>query len=272
MEACEFLVEEKKELDNQKWKEIMNIVCRESIRIKRILAISDLHGCFDELMKLIELIKYNPESDQLILLGDYLDRGPNSRETLSKVMSLADEGAIALRGNHDQMFLDWIRIDNDRNDLHFFRNGGYATISSYAGPGWFKERGYEDQLVKKAKQHIQNHNQAHLEFLDKLPYYYEIDDYLFVHAGINPSLRDWKSTENTDFMWIRDHFLKNDHHHANTIVHGHTPASLLHPSNDIYFGNKKIAVDGSCAYGGQLNCLEIMGNSVKQYDVKSWKS
>ncbi|WP_307433480.1 metallophosphoesterase family protein [Bacillus sp. V2I10] len=233
------------------------------------MAISDVHGCYDEFLKLLELIKYNPASDQLILLGDYLDRGPMSKETLCKVISLVDEGAIALRGNHDQMFYDWIQMDNERNDLHFFINGGYATITSYVGHGWFKEIGYDNKLVKKAKRHIQDHYQTHLEFIEKLPYFYENEDYIFVHAGINPNLKNWKMTDEKDFMWIRDQFLFNDHTHNHTIVHGHTPNTLIHKSNDIYIGNNKIGIDGSCAYGGQLNCLEIRNDSIKKHHVMS---
>ncbi|UOK56709.1 metallophosphoesterase [Bacillus sp. OVS6] len=85
------------------------------------------------------MIKYNPANDQLILLGDYIDRGPRSKETLSEVMSLVDEGAIALRGNHDQMFYDWIQIDNERNDLHFLETAVMQRLQVMLATGGLKK-------------------------------------------------------------------------------------------------------------------------------------
>jgi|SRR5690606_12147363 len=82
--------------------------------MERILAISDIHGCCDELNRLLELVKYNFTTDQLILLGDYVDRGFKSKDVIHKIKVLTDEGAIALRGNHDQMFIDWLVSINSR--------------------------------------------------------------------------------------------------------------------------------------------------------------
>ncbi len=213
--------------------------------------------------------EYDPKKDLLILMGDYMDRGPQSRETLSLVIELAKDGAVALRGNHDQMFLDWLSGNHSSNDLHFFMNGGFATISSYLGYGWFKENGYDEELVQKAKEYIRSHYQEHIEFLSELDYFYETKEYIFVHAGINPLIEDWRYTDIYDYIWIRDGFLHTDHHYAFTVIHGHTPARLLHKRNDIFFGNKKIGIDGSCAYGGQLNCLEITEAGFRQYTIRN---
>ncbi|MFS1518622.1 metallophosphoesterase [Bacillus sp. SCS-151] len=74
--------------------------------MKRILAISDVHGCNDEFLKLLDKANYNSETDQLILLGDYEDRGLKSKDVINQIIDLQNKGAISLRGNHDQMFLD----------------------------------------------------------------------------------------------------------------------------------------------------------------------
>ncbi|PLR99507.1 metallophosphoesterase family protein [Bacillus sp. T33-2] len=238
--------------------------------MKRILAISDIHGCYDEFKKLLELVDYKLSSDQLILVGDYVDRGMKSKDVLYKVIELVNNGAIALRGNHDEMFLDWLTSDDYISAVNFFRNGGFSTVTSYVGYNWFDE-GYDEVLMGKAKQFILKNYSEHVSFLSNLPYYHETEHYIFVHAGINPYLRDWKYTENNDFIWIRDQFLHNDHNHKQTIIHGHTPATYLHKKHDIYFGNKKIGIDGACAYGGQLNCLEIKDGEFKQFQVSKMK-
>ena len=78
-------------------------------------------------------MEYNPATDKLILLGDYVDRGLRSREVIEQVMKLRDEGAITLRGNHDQMMLDAILLDTDEMNSRWIRNGARHTIESYCG-------------------------------------------------------------------------------------------------------------------------------------------
>lgn len=232
----------------------------------RILAISDIHGCYDELIELLYKIKFDKNNDQLVLLGDYEDRGFKSKDVINKIIKLSEDGAITLRGNHDQMFLDWLVTDNYLHTLNFFRNGGFSTLTSYVGYDFF-EQGYDEEKVAQAKRLIHRNFNHHIEFLRNLNYYYETPECIFVHAGINPHLKDWKNTTNEDLIWIRDQFLNHDHSHDKIIIHGHTPTINLHGKYDIYFNNKKIGIDGACAYGGQLNCLEINNGEFKQHHV-----
>lgn len=229
---------------------------------KRILAISDIHGCYHELEQLLQLNHYNPKEDQLILLGDYIDRGPEPKRTVAYIMKLAEEGAIALRGNHDQMFLECIFSNNPDKERRYLINGGMDTIESYVGEDFFSCNTAGEHL-QAAKEKIKEDDSEHLEFLSNLPYYYETENHLFIHAGIDPALDDWKETPDFDKIWIRQEFLGFDHPHDFTVVHGHTPTQYLHGKNDnsIFFGNKKIDIDGACAYGGRLNCLIITGDS-----------
>lgn len=235
--------------------------------IKRILGISDIHGCYDELVCLLDKVKYNPAADQLILLGDYTDRGFKSKQVLDKVIQLVEEGAIALRGNHCQMFLDWLTLTDDYAAINFFSNGGFQTVESYVGYNWF-EAGYEGVRAEEAREYICKHYKDHIELLSKLPYYFETEDFIFVHAGINPHLDDWKQSTKESMIWIREEFLDNLHQQKKFVVHGHTPSKYLHGSHDIFHGDWKIGIDGACAYGGQLNCLEIKDGQLKQYSVK----
>ncbi|MBN6205056.1 serine/threonine protein phosphatase [Ralstonia pickettii] len=239
---------------------------------KRILAISDIHGCYNELVQLLELNNYNPKEDQLILLGDYIDRGPESKRTVTYIMQLVEEGAIALKGNHDQMFLEFIYSNNPNKERRYLINGGMTTLETYVGKDHFPENAAGEQL-HSAKQLMKEDDREHLDFLSNLPYYFETENHLFVHAGIDPSLDDWKDTPDYDKTWIRHEFLEFDHPHNLTIVHGHSPTQYIRgkKDNSVYFGNKKIGIDGACAYGGRLNCLIITGDSYETTYISNKK-
>src|SRR5690625_1096402 len=102
-----------------------------------------------------------------------------------------------------------------------------------------------------------------------LEFYEEEDRYIFVHAGIDPDLDDWKETTEHDFIWIRRAFLDAKLDMDETIIHGHTPNIDLHGKHDIFYRRNKIGIDGACAYGGQLNALEILDGDTKEYMVAS---
>lgn len=234
--------------------------------IERILAISDIHGCYDELNNLLEKAKYDSTKDQLILLGDYIDRGKDNLKTLEMVKDLVDNGVIALRGNHDQMFLDFVtRPYIYSNTFNYLRNGGDTTlrnmIKDFDSYQW-----HEDSYVSWATD-IMTEYEHLINFVSKLPYYHKIDNYVFVHAGVNPSYDSWEKTPYDEMVWIREQFLNNDLPFEETFVHGHTPAVNLHGKHDVFFNGNKIGIDGACAYGGQLNCLEIKDGKFKQYEV-----
>ncbi|MEH7524970.1 metallophosphoesterase family protein, partial [Bacillus sp. JJ1503] len=101
--------------------------------MKRTLVISDIHGCHDEFVKLLDITKYNPTEDQLILLGDYIDRGKDSKKVIDKVMELVSNGAIALRGNHDDWLLCFLS-DPEKTASYLAEGvGGFNTLISYLG-------------------------------------------------------------------------------------------------------------------------------------------
>ncbi|MHB0943432.1 metallophosphoesterase family protein [Paenibacillus sp. ALE1] len=223
------------------------------------LVISDMHGCYEEFNKLLKKVKYEPEQDKLILLGDYVDRGQKSRQMVEQVMQLCNEwGVIALKGNHDDMFVAAMNNDIEELDAQWLNNGGFQTVESYCGISFFEE-GFEWEQYIKAKEFIRKHYQHHIDFLQSLPLYHETDKYIFVHAGINPFYEDWRNQPESDFIWIRDIFFNNKTGLEKKIVFGHTPCIHLHDREDIWFDPKgdKIGIDGACAYGLQMNLLEI---------------
>ncbi len=104
--------------------------------MKKIFVIGDVHGKFELLLDILK--KWNEERQQLIFLGDLIDRGENSKACLELVWSLVREkGAICLTGNHERMFLAWLRDPVDRYD-HYRRNGGDTTINSFWGDPWMR--------------------------------------------------------------------------------------------------------------------------------------
>lgn len=232
--------------------------------MKRILAISDIHGMYDKFCELLRKVNYTPSVDKLILLGDYEDRGQKSKEVIEMVHNMVNEwNIIALRGNHDQMFLDWLLTDDPFAAHVYFRNGGQQTLESYCGLDWFETGNtYED-----AKHFILQHYKHHISFLDSLPYYHETDKHIFVHGGINPLYENWKLTPPEEMIWIRDIFFNNDTKTDKTVVFGHTPCINLHGTEDIWFNGDKIGIDGGCAYGLQLNCLVITDDGYESYAI-----
>lgn len=237
------------------------------LTIERILAISDIHGCYDEFNNLLEKAKYDSTEDQLILVGDYIDRGKDNLKTLEMVKDLVDkEDAIALRGNHDQMFLDFVtRPYIYGNAFNYLRNGGDTTlrnmIKNFNSYQW-----HNDSYISWATDIMAEYEDL-IDFVNSLPYYHKIDKYVFVHAGVNPSYSSWEMTPRDEMIWIREQFLDNNLPHEEIFVHGHTPVVNLHGKHDIFFNGNKIGIDGACVYGGQLNCLEIKDGQFKQYEV-----
>lgn len=232
--------------------------------IQRMLVMSDLHGMYDQFKKMLKQVHYKPFHDKLILLGDYVDRGEKSKEIVEEVMDLVHTyDALALRGNHDQMFLDWLLTNAPINEYNFIRNGGIQTLNSYCGEDWI------DKGTHWAKKYILDNYPVHVDFLRDLPYFYETDEFIFVHAGLNPFYENWKLTPTEDMLWIRDLFHHNQTHTDKTVIFGHTPCINLHGSPDVWFAGDKIGIDGACVYGYQLNCLEITDEGFTQYYMPS---
>jgi serine/threonine protein phosphatase 1 len=214
--------------------------------------------------ELLELTKYNPDKDELILLGDYVDRGFRSKDVVSKIIHMKQEyGIVALKGNHDQMMVDAFR---NQEDGLWLNNGGFATITSYYGSDIF-EGGFEWEEYMNSKRFIIKHHGDHIDFLENLPLYHENEEFIFVHAGINPLYLNWKNQPESEFYWVREIFYNNPTNEIRTVIFGHTPTVNLHGKPDIWFGEDKIGIDGACAYGKQLNCLEISDEGYKTYNV-----
>lgn len=212
------------------------------------LVIGDIHGCFKEAKKLIDTLHTD---QQLILLGDYVDRGPDSKESLDYVKEKVAAGAVALRGNHEDMFLNFMAQPNHNASL-YLPQGGYQTFLSY---------GYKNmEFDVLAKAFLKDYKEDY-DFISNLPLYYETEQFIMVHAGVSPFVDDWHDTPAEDFMWIREWFHNSPNFTGKTVIFGHTPTSYLHPdkSHDIWFSpdRSKIGIDGGMVFGGKLHALAI---------------
>ncbi|WP_339286491.1 metallophosphoesterase family protein [Paenibacillus sp. FSL R5-0486] len=234
--------------------------------MNRTIMISDIHGCIDPFNQLLHDINYNSKYDQLILLGDYVDRGPNSKEVVKEVIRLVHEHhAIALRGNHDQRLVDLINEGSSVIKAKFIEHGGIQTLQSYCNV----KGEISDGMLEHARESIKIDYGHHIDFLSELPLYHEDEAHIYVHAGLNPNYIEWRKQSDHDFMYMRDEFIRHTftNLHRN-IIFGHTKTIDIHGTANIWFGEDKIGIDGGCAYGMQLNGLIYQNGSYVTSDSK----
>lgn len=197
----------------------------------RLLAVGDIHGCDLLLRDLLAAVVPTSE-DQLVFLGDYIDRGSGSRQVIDQLLELRRilPQTVFLKGNHEQMLLAYLEGDDS---FGYLLNGGSSTLRNY------RERGRI------------NMPEAHLEFLSTLRTSYETEQFIFVHAGLRPG-RPLEEQSETDLLWIRAEFLNSDYDWGKTLVFGHTPQvePIIQP--------KRLGLDTGAVYGRRLTCCNVL--------------
>lgn len=235
---------------------------------KRIYAIGDIHGCAAELDTLIDKIAADgdstdlassvfsdgaddqaPKPQQLIFLGDYVDRGPDSKGVIDRLIALkkARPESIFLKGNHEAIMLDFL---NDPEDmLHWLEWGGEETLASYGVTKALSRPG--EDLAAELSEKMPA---SHLPFLKSLSLTHAQGDYLFVHAGIRPGVAIADQQEE-DLLWIRGRFHKAsvDERPDCVVVHGHQP--MKKPLD----AGWRIAIDTGACWTGQLTAVALEG-------------
>ncbi len=214
----------------------------------RLFAIGDIHGCPDELAAMLRAIK--PEAnDTVVFVGDYVDRGPSSREVIQQVLELSKSGpeVIALKGNHEDMMLSFLGLDGHYGESFLF-NGGAITLDSY---------GVRESEVERAIERIP---EEHLNFLRGLALSYWRPPYFFVHAGILPH-RQLMEQDPEDMLWIRQEFIFHPHRADAIVVFGHTP--MRDVLIDLPY---KIGIDTGLVYGAKLTCVDFTEGVAYQVD------
>ncbi|MBU2055051.1 MAG: serine/threonine protein phosphatase [Proteobacteria bacterium] len=210
----------------------------------RLLAIGDIHGCNHKLQRLLARIDLDPNADKLVFIGDFIDRGPDVRGVIETIIDLKEtcKNMICLRGNHEDMFLNYYR--EGRDEELFFANGGGITLSSYG-------------LTLADARAGRGFPENHLRFIASLPLSYETEAYFFVHAGLRPGIPVARqSTE--DLLWIRHEFIDSEYDFSKTVVFGHT---ALH---EPLLEKNKIGIDTGAVYGGCLTCIELPSRKIHQ--------
>jgi serine/threonine protein phosphatase 1 len=212
----------------------------------RRFVVGDVHGCLDELERLLDHLAPGAD-DTICFLGDYVDRGPNPRGVIDRLIRLRGEGpqCLYLKGNHEDMFLAFMGQPGRHGDA-FLWNGGDATLASYGCPGL-------------SGPEVAAHLPAdHRDFLAGLRTHAYIDTYLCVHAGVRPT-RPLSAQSEEDLLWIREDFIAQAHPFPYTVLFGHTPSREV--LVDLPF---KIGLDTGLVYGNRLSCLEIDARQVWQ--------
>ncbi len=190
-----------------------------------LTAIGDIHGCPGTLEELLNRLDPTP-ADHLVFIGDYVDRGPDSRSVIERLLSLRESVKCTfLRGNHEALMLEG--LDEGVTDL-WFANGGQATLQSYAQNG----------RVGRVPEH-------HLAFVRDTESYYETDEFLFIHGGLKPRMSVEENLRRYDdevFLWERSHLEAARLKWEKTVVCGHTP--IAEPINE----KSLIAIDTGCVF------------------------
>ena len=202
---------------------------------ERIFIIGDIHGCLDMLKRMLDKIQWEPGKDRLIFLGDYIDRGENSKGVVDFILGLkkASSSIQCIVGNHEAAFLDYL---NGKEKKTFLMNGGYSTLESYDA----SREGPDNHLVPA----------SHLNFYNSLETSLELENYYVVHAGFRPGVPLPEQTFE-DLIWIRDPFIFSAYNFGKKIIFGHTPFS------EPLILENKIGLDTGAVYGNKLTCLEL---------------
>lgn len=219
----------------------------------RIYAISDIHGCAHLLKPMLRVIDADlahsrPPDAIEVFMGDYIDRGPDTRSTLDILVERSRRGnAIFLKGNHEaflvnvfedpSLFDDWLRV------------GGAQTLMSYG----LAPDSRQDGPAELLRELLRAMPPEHVEFLDNLRLTFTCGDFFFVHAGVRPGVALSEQQEG-DLLWIRDEFLQSEEHFGKYVVHGHTPVR----SADVR--DNRANIDTGAYATGNLTLMSIQGS------------
>lgn len=180
-------------------------------------------------------IKPDADKDLLVFLGDYIDRGPDSKEVVDYLINLKSRqtNMVCLLGNHEKMFMDY--LTDGKEKWGFLMNGGVETLKSYN----IDENDSKKVLPKE-----------HHAFFNSLRPYYETEDYIFVHAGLRAGI-PLSEQKAEDLIWIRREFIESNYNFGKLVIFAHTPLDkpLVAPT--------KIGIDTGAGYDGKLTALEL---------------
>lgn len=218
---------------------------------ERIFVIGDIHGCAAETEVLLTFLQGKlglTPHDLVVFLGDYIDRGPDSYGVLDLLVRFQEKfpSTRFLRGNHEDMLMDFLGFGGNLGHA-FLYNGGLETIQSY-GISVFSPPQEMMKLIPE----------DHFKFFSSLDSIIEVDDFILVHAGLNPELA-LIDQNGEDIFWIREPFLDSEYQFKKTIVFGHTPHKEVYD-----FRPSKLGLDTGLVFGNKLSCVELRSGGLFQ--------
>jgi serine/threonine protein phosphatase 1 len=223
----------------------------------RIYAIGDVHGCSDLLAELLLRVDEHLVSHPIgraiqVFLGDYIDRGPDSRNVIDQLIERAlNYEVVFLRGNHEAWLLEFLK--DPRLLDSWGKYGGLQTLLSYGlAPPISRTPADNKALALELDAALPK---SHHRFLNELKPSFVCGKYFFVHAGVRPKIALSRQKE-TDLLWIRDEFLSHEKDFGKIIVHGHTP--VMEPD----VRPNRINIDTGAYATGRLTCAILENDSV----------
>lgn len=226
----------------------------------KIFAIGDIHGCYKSLMALMKKLPIDRKRDIVVFLGDYIDRGPRSRQVIERLMKWEKKYPhwVFLFGNHEDLMLDSLIGDGQiyhSYDL-WFHQGGKETFESYVP----RKRTVYEKSITQVKDVI---SWEHLNWLRLRPHYFDSKGYFFVHAGVVPDMSLKALKKELDkgtyefeqaVIWTRDLFIDSPYDWKKKIIFGHTAT----PPFDPIIMKNKIGIDTAvCNPKGKLTAIEL---------------
>lgn len=223
----------------------------------RVYAIGDIHGQLERLralrVRIVEDAEGAPEERRVVVhVGDYVDRGPDSRGVLDLLIDepLAGFDCFFLKGNHEDFMLRFLEGEIEAG-AGWFANGGDATLASYGIEGADRWPDFT-QLLALQKAFAQAMPARHRRFLEALNLFHVEGDYAFVHAGVRPGIA-LESQDPEDLMWIRETFHASSADHGHVIVHGHSVSPRPESKAN------RIGIDTGAGYGQSLTAVVLVG-------------
>jgi serine/threonine protein phosphatase 1 len=228
----------------------------------RIIAVGDLHGYCTPLRELLIDIQIK-ETDLIVFIGDYIDRGPESKSVIEDLirLKLGHPNLIFLKGNHEDMMLGAMGFNAVIKDLRtWLYNGGTKTLISY---GMNINEVLSLQSLKGDPSGIRRIMEIippdHVEFLEGLCHYVETENFFLCHAGVNPGSTIGAGKNNLfDLLWMRDHIYSEELRWEKTVVCGHTPM------REVLIKEKLIAIDTGLFCYGTLSAVDVLTHRLYQ--------
>lgn len=225
----------------------------------RTFVVGDIHGRCAQLLNLLDMLPRDPQTDTLVFLGDLIDRGadaPGCVEHIRKMCGENPERVICLRGNHEQMLMDF--LDGNFSIWLTPVTGGERTFEQYTLHPVRLET--EADMEEMRRLFAEKFPAEHLEFMQGLPFYYEDEHAIYVHAGLDEGKHPSESSP-MSLLWLRDmDFYK--HYRGKPCVFGHTPTPLLPlrgrlGRHGIYISHSAVGLDTGYNHQSPLSCLSL---------------